>query len=105
MAGFIFDSSPYGLWHFLVLTCVLGGLAAFASGRAIAQTWRSIALVPAYCIALMLAVRFLHYAVFEGSLTIMSFYATDLAFLLIISGLGYALARSKQMSRQYGFDA
>ena len=40
MAGILWDERPYGLLTFIVLTLVMGGLGAWATGRAMALTWR-----------------------------------------------------------------
>ena len=40
MAGILWADAPYGIFTFVLLTLVLGGLARWATGRAMAQTWR-----------------------------------------------------------------
>ena len=49
-----------------LVTGVLGGGAAFLAGRAIAQTWRPFWSVLVYMAMLGAAVRFVHFALFEG---------------------------------------
>ena len=44
---------------------VLGGAAAFATGRAIAKTWSPLWLILPAMIVLAAAVRFLHFALFQ----------------------------------------
>ena len=68
MRGLIYDGGPYAGWVFLFLTLILGGGLAFATGRAMAQTWRPISQIPAGMAPLALAVRFLHFALFEETL-------------------------------------
>ena len=65
MRGILFEGGPNAGWVFLVLTIILGGAAALASGRAVAQTWRSFAQLPFAMLMLAAAVCFLHYALFE----------------------------------------
>ena len=45
MAGILWADTPYGLLTFILLTLVLGGLGAWATGRAMAQTWRPLAML------------------------------------------------------------
>ena len=51
-----------------LVTGVLGGGAAFLSGRAIAQTWRPFWNVLLYMAMLGAGVRFVHFALFEATL-------------------------------------
>ena len=68
-------------WHLTLplLTFAMGGAAAFASGKAIAQTWRPFWQVPLYMLALAAAVRFCHFALFEEPLLSLPSYLVDFA--------------------------
>ncbi|MDE2579285.1 MAG: hypothetical protein KGL46_10795 [Hyphomicrobiales bacterium] len=88
------------LWTFVGLTLVLGGAGAFVTGRAMAQTWRSAALALAAMAPLTLAVRFLHYALFQEPSDAARF-ALCFALLTGFALAGYRLARAAQMRRQY----
>ena len=88
---------------FLLITVFLGGGAAWLSGRAIAQTWRPWWSVIAYMLILGFAVRFIHFALFSGTLVSLHFYAVDTAFAILFAALGFRLTRRNQMARQYGF--
>jgi len=88
---------------FLLVTVFLGGGAAWLSGRAIAQTWRPWWSIIGYMLILGLAVRFIHFALFSGTLLSPHFYAVDTAFVLLFASLGFRLTRRHQMERQYGF--
>ncbi len=92
-----------GLDSFLLVTVLLGGGAAWLSGRAIAQTWRPWWSVAAYMLILALAVRFIHYALFTGTLLSPHYYAVDAAVLILMATLGFRGTRAAQMARQYGF--
>jgi hypothetical protein len=85
----------------IVITVVLGGGSAWMAGRAIARTWRPFWHVPATAAALGLAVRFVHFALFEAPLLVPAAYAADTAFLAIVATLAWRLARARQMTRQY----
>ncbi len=91
------------LGSFLLVTVVLGGGAAWLAGRAIAQTWRPWWSVVAYMLILGLAVRFIHYALFSGTLLSLQFYAVDAAVAILFAGLGFRVTRRQQMARQYAF--
>jgi hypothetical protein len=94
---------PENLWTFLLLTCLLGGAAAFATGRAIALTWRPFWQALAYMIPLTAAVRFLHYALFGED--ILAVWPAPLAFviLLAVAAVAFRLIEARQMARQYPF--
>ena len=88
---------------FLLVTVFLGGGAAWLSGRAIAHTWRPWGSIVGYMLLLGLVIRFIHFALFSGTLLSAYFYAVDTAFALMFASLGFYLARRGQMARQYGF--
>jgi len=91
------------LASFLLVTVALGGGAAWLAGRAIAQTWRPAWSVVAYMLILALAVRFIHFALFDGTLLSPHYYAVDAAVAISVAGLGFRVTRRQQMARQYGF--
>ena len=91
------------LRSFLLFTVLLGGGAAWLTGRAIAQTWRPWWSAVAYMLILGLAVRFFHYALFSGTLLSLHYYAVDTAILIFMATLGFRARRQAQMARQYGF--
>ncbi len=88
---------------FGLLTCAIGGLIAFAMGRAIALAWRPVWVCALACVALTLAVRFLHYALFQEPLLSSHGYSASLIVLLALGLLGYRLTRAAQMLRGYGW--
>lgn len=88
---------------FFVVTVFLGGGAAWLSGRAIAETWRPYSRVLAAMLLLAAAVRFIHYALFAGTLLSFNFYLIDFAVLAALASLGYRRMRVRQMTTQYGW--
>jgi hypothetical protein len=96
---FLFEEDSFGV--FVLITIALGGGAAYLAGRAIAATWRPWWHVALYMLILALAVRFLHFALFGGTLLSPHYYAVDFAFCLLFGYLGYRVTRAGQMSTQY----
>jgi Domain of unknown function (DUF6867) len=86
---------------FLLLVLILGGGAAWLSGRAIALTWRPRWQIVFYTILLTAAVRFLDYGLFEGPFLSLHYYVVDFVILLAINALGYRVTRVNQMVTQY----
>ncbi len=99
MNGILYEEDYIGL--FLLVTVVMGGGAAWLAGRAIAATWRPWWHVAGYMLILGLAVRFIHFALFEGTLLSPQFYAVDTIVCLIFGYLGFRVTRVAQMTTQY----
>ena len=91
------------LGSFLFATVVLGGGAAWLAGRAIAQTWRPWWQAVLYMFLLGAAVRFIHFALFDGTLLSFPGYGLDTAVAVGCAALGFRITRTRQMARQYGF--
>ena len=102
MPAWLYTSGPNGLWIFLLLNLILGGSAAFISGKSIAETWRPFWQLPFYMLLLALIVRFLHFALFEEVFVSARNFVVDYGVLLVLAGLGYRAARARQMAIQYG---
>jgi len=89
------------LVDFLLITVFLGGGAAYLTGRALANTWRPVIQVIGYMFPLTFAVRFIHFAMFEGTLSSIQFAAIDFLILLVAALLGFRVTRTNQMVGQY----
>jgi hypothetical protein len=98
-----YDTGPNGHWVFLLLTVILGGAAAYVSGKAIAETWRPFWQVVAYCLLMALVVRFMHFALFEEVMISLRNYIVDAAVLLLAGVIGYLMARRRQMAETYNW--
>lgn len=99
MQGILYEEAS--VWQFFFVTCLLGGWAAWMTGRACAQTWRPHSSLVIYLLALGVAVRFIHHALFEGTMLTVQYYVVDTAILLLLGFLGYQYTRTKQMVTQY----
>ncbi len=123
-----YQSGPYGVLFFLLITVLLGGAASLAAGRALASTWRPAWLCILYAAPIAATIGFLHYALFQEPViplyalgaSIAEFGAAPLAsagefmpglrgFLVLFfihSGFalaGYRLTRVRQMITRYRF--
>lgn len=108
------DALPWsdtGFWPFFFLTFVVGGATAYATGRAIASTWRPAAQIYIYGAILAAGIRFLHYALFDGYFFISpenpiagaGRWALTYVILGGIALAGYKAFRHAQMARQYSW--
>jgi protein-S-isoprenylcysteine O-methyltransferase Ste14 len=99
----LFDSfyASENLLQVFFVTCLLGGGAAWATGRALADSWRPFGQAVVYLLLLAAAVRFAHFALFQGKLFSLSSYLSDAAFLLAVGGLSWRLTRVRRMVAQY----
>lgn len=90
-----------GLWIFVLVTLIMGGAAAIAAGRAVADSWSHPNIVALYAALLAAAVRFIQYAVFNQPLLSLPTYLIDVAVLLFVADLAFRHRRTTQMVRQY----
>jgi hypothetical protein len=93
--------SNESIFQVLVVTLVLGGGCAVLAGRAIALTWRSIAIAAIAMIPMGLAVRFIHFALFNETLLQPQAYVVETVILIAASCLSFQRTRAQQMVRQY----
>jgi hypothetical protein len=91
------------LADFLLVTIFLGGGAAWLTGRAVAFTWRSWWKLLVYVVLLAFAVRFIHFALFGGTLLSIQFFLVDFAVLLALASTGFRATRTMQMVGQYSW--
>jgi phosphoglycerol transferase MdoB-like AlkP superfamily enzyme len=101
MQGILYEE--HSAWLFVLVTVVMGGAAAWQTGRAVSQTWRPFIVLPLYVAGLNLGVRFIHFALFGGTLLSPYFYLVDYVVLLAAAYLGWRMKRAEQMRTQYSF--
>jgi Domain of unknown function (DUF6867) len=97
--GIIYEESS--IWLFLLVTCILGGTAAWMSGRAVANGWQPLPQLIFYLLLLGVAVRFIHHALFGGTMFSVHYYVADMIVLMILGLLGFRYTRTSQMVTQY----
>ena len=98
MQGILYEES---VWLFLFVTCVLGGWAAWMTGRGVALAWRPVWLAFVWSLPLAAAVRFFHYALFGGTFLSLHYYVVDLAVVAGMAALSHRFHRARLMTRQY----
>ena len=103
MLATIYAGSDNVLRTFILVTVLMGGSAAYISGKTIAQTWRPYWHIPLYMLLLAATVRFCHYALFWEPLVSLQSYAIDFVVTLAFASVGYRLVRARQMPTQYGW--
>ena len=99
------------LFEFIRVTIILGGGAAWLTGRATARAWSPWWKLVLYVVLLTGALRFIHFSLFEGTFflplshfwTALHFAAVDFVGLMAAAALGRQVTRAGQMRRQYGF--
>lgn len=89
------------VWLFVLVTVVLGGGAAWMTGRAVAHGWEPVGKLVAYLLLLAVAVRFIHHALFDGTMFSLHYYLVDAIVLNIIGLTGFRFTRTSQMVTQY----
>ena len=103
MAGILWADEPYGLFSFVLITLVLGGLGAWATGRAMAQTWRPLPMLAPYMVFLTAGVRFLHYALYGEPLLSPTLFISAYIWAMAVGVIGYRAMRATQMATQYSW--
>lgn len=101
MQGILYEEPS--IWLFLFVSVVLGGWAAWMTGRAMASTWRPYWQTLLYAVLLGALVRFIHFALFNGTLLTLHYYLIDFVVVAVIASLAFRMTRAKQMTRQYSW--
>ncbi|KAA2244189.1 DUF6867 family protein [Salinarimonas soli] len=99
MQGILYEEPSFFL--FALVTVIMGGWAAWMTGRACALTWRALWAAVLYLLILAGAVRFIHFALFHGTLLSLHYYVVDAIVLLVIGLIGFRYTRTTQMTSQY----
>lgn len=89
------------IWTFVFITMLLGGGAAWMTGRSAALDWRGYPALVFFLLLLALGVRFIHHALFDGNMFSLHYYIIDALVVLIVGSIGFRFTRTNQMVRQY----
>jgi hypothetical protein len=91
----------HNTWVFLFLTLIMGGGAAFMGGRSLAIGWKPIWMLLVYMMIFGAGLRFIHFALYEDSLSSLLYYVTQTLIIIGFALLGYRMTRTSQMTEQY----
>jgi hypothetical protein len=86
---------------FFGMTVILFGLAAAATGRVLAQSWKPAWQIAPAVLLLAASDRFLHYALFEAPLDAFGGLLAAAGVLGLIMSTAYYYARACKMTQQY----
>lgn len=86
---------------FIGVTLILCGFAAYATGRALATTWRPARWCVLYSALLGAADRFIHWSLFDGVLLSPAGYLIDTVILIAVALTAYRITQAGKMVRQY----
>ncbi len=89
------------IWLFLLVTVVMGGWAGWMAARAVARAWRPFWQAALALLLVAGAVRFIHFALFQGTLLSAQYYLADAAVVMLVGAAGYRFTRTRQMTTQY----
>jgi hypothetical protein len=100
MQGILYEEAS--IWQFLFITLILGGWAAWMTGRACAQTWRPYLTLVVYLLALGHGGSFHPSCAVRGNDVLVALLHRRHIILMVIGGtLGYRYTRTNQMVSQY----
>jgi hypothetical protein len=99
----LWETSP---WVFLALTVIIGGGAAWMTGRGVALGWKPFSTATIYAVMLAMGVRFLHWSIFYGhpqggGIFSVQYFLVDFFYLWAVVWLAYQVTRTTQMVTQY----
>jgi hypothetical protein len=101
MPNFIYEEGS--VWIFLFITCLIGGGGAWMTGRSVALSWSSPAMLVLYILLLGVGVRFVHHALYDGTFFSLHYYIVDTIVVGLIGALAHRLTRARQMVTQYSW--
>jgi len=95
----LYASEP--ILDIVLITGLIGGGAAWLTGRAIAAAWAGQSRVFFSAMLLGTAARFFHFALFQGELLSIPSFACDTLIFLVIGLVSWRTTRASLMVRQY----
>lgn len=99
MQGVLYEEASVFL--FALVTVAMGGWAAFMTGKASAETWRGPVETAIYLVGVAAGVRFIHFALFHGTLMSLRFFLVDATVIMLIGLAAWRMTRARQMTTQY----
>jgi uncharacterized membrane protein SirB2 len=100
MQGILYEESS--IWTFALVTIAIGGWTAWRTGKSVADGWGEIfPHVVVYTLLLGIAIRFIHHALYDGTMFSLRYYIVDTIILMIFSIIGFRATRASQMVTKY----
>ncbi|MCP8894128.1 hypothetical protein KYK29_04235 [Shinella daejeonensis] len=99
MQGILYEEPS--VWQFLFITVIMGGWTAWRTGKSCAENWQGLRTLAIYVLLLGVAIRFIHHALFGGTMFALQYYIVDTVVLLLFSIAGYRFYRTRQMTQMY----
>ena len=99
MQGILYEEPS--VLYFALITIVMGGWTAWRTGKSAAEGWSSYGVLVVYTLLLGVAIRFIHHALFNGSMLVLQYYVVDTIILLLFATAGYRYYRTQQMTNNY----
>jgi hypothetical protein len=99
MQGILYEEPS--VLYFVLITVVMGGWTAWRTGKSAAEGWSSYRILVLYTLLLGVAIRFIHHALFNGSMLTLQYYVVDTIVLLLFATAGYRYYRTQQMTNNY----
>ncbi|WP_377290438.1 DUF6867 family protein [Rhizobium sp. SG2393] len=87
--------------QFFFITIIMGGWTAWRTGKSVAEAWQGTTTLLIYTLLLGVAIRFIHHALFNGTMFSLQFYVVDTVILLLFAVAGFRFYRTKQMTNNY----
>jgi hypothetical protein len=99
MQGILYEEPS--ILQFALITCIIGGWAAWRTGKSVADGWQTYTTVVIYTLLLGVGIRFVHHALFNGTMFTFQYYVVDTIILLLFSTAGFRFYRTRQMVTSY----
>ncbi|KQV38130.1 MULTISPECIES: DUF6867 family protein [unclassified Rhizobium] len=99
MHGILYEEPS--IWQFLLISVIIGGWTAWRTGKSVAEGWQDMGTVFLYTALLGLGIRFIHHALFAGTMFSLQYYVVDTLVLLVFATAGFRFYRTKQMTSNY----
>jgi hypothetical protein len=100
MENILYEDNAF---KFVLVTIIMGGWAAWMTGKACASTWSRYPTLFIYLTILTAGVRFLHQAPFGGDMFSPHFFVVDFIYIQLVGLLSYRLKLASQMVSRYGW--
>lgn len=99
MHGILYEEASF--LQFAMISVAIGGWTAWMTGKGAAESWGTPLNVVIYTLLLGVAVRFIHHALFGGTMFTVQYYLVDTLVLMAFSMTGFLYTRTNQMTEKY----